>query len=295
MVVLLATTLVALLGSVDATPASSVRDAERLLVSEAGEIAESGALPRRSLSFAHSFSQPISGALISTRLLRPLDKNPIADAYVRWQMTGFDATLPDMSNVAFGRFLDNLPPLPTNPLADQNIVRDLSNAASAERSLGPAEQGVIEEWWKNARSERRKIARLTLPGVSLRQWVIEQRADNPTQHVLARLEYLMALAVAGWPMDEAAEETEEAFRDIGGRGGIPLDAWPHVSSVAQQLAGMQRLMVANLALEEGRLTVQWADTALDDFALSRLLRRLLPRASGSGDGFLGHDLGGDNP
>jgi hypothetical protein len=96
-------------------------------------------------------------------------------------------------------------------------------------------------------------------------------------------------------MDEAAEETEEAFRDIGGRGGIPLDAWPHVSSVAQQLAGMQRLMVANLALEEGRLTVQWADTALDDFALSRLLRRLLPRASGSGDGFLGHDLGGDNP
>ncbi len=295
MVALLATTLIALLSSGDATPASTVRDAERLLAVEAREIAESRTLPRRSLSFASSFSQPVNGALISTRLLRPLDKDPVADAYIRWQMTGFETTLPDMSNVAFGRFLDNLPPLPTNPLADQNIVRDLATAAGAERSLDPAEQVVIEEWWKNARSDRRKIARLTLPGVSLRQWVIEQRADSRTQQVLAHLEYLMALAVAGWPMDEAVEETEEAFLAIGERGGIPLDAWPHVSSVAEQLAGMRRLMVANLIVEEGRLSVQWADTALDDFTLSRLLRRLLPRASGSGDGFLGHDLGGENP
>lgn len=279
----------------DANPIAASNEAMRLLGIEAQEAVESRRLPRRTASFAEHFPHEIEPVTLQRRLMRRGDRDGLIDAYVRWQITGFDVSLEQMTFTEFGRFLDDLPAMVEDPRADAWLVQAVSSVAGEEQRLNAPITAALESRWGEVGPRRRVAARLNTAGLGLREWIISQvEADNGLL-ALAHLERMQALVAGGWPVEEAIDVTSEAFDAIATSGGVSPEEGRRLAAILEQLAGQRRVAIAAVSVtDEGRVEVKWVETALDAFRLRALLRSLKPTKGGDSDGFLGHDYGDES-
>ena len=278
----------------DANPIAASNEAMRLVGIEAQEAVETRRLPRRTASFAEHFPHEIELVTLQRRLMRRGDRDPMIDAYVRWQITGFDVALEQMTFTEFGRFLDDLPALIEDPRADAWLVQAISSVTGEEQQLDAPTAASLKSRWGAVGPRRRVAARLNTAGLGLREWIISQvDADNGLL-ALAHLERMQALVAGGWPVEQAISVTSEAFDAIAANGGVPLEEGRRLAAILEQLAGQRRMAIAAVSVtDERRVEVKWVETALDDFRLRALLRSLKHTEGGGSDGFLGHDYGSE--
>ncbi len=115
-----------------------IREARRLLISEALDAKKNQQLPTLSPDFAQRFDREIPDADLSQAILEPTHRDPFVDAYVRWQLTSFDPALPEFNDQQFADFMDNIPALVQNPRADPQIIDTLERLA--ESAVLPAQR-----------------------------------------------------------------------------------------------------------------------------------------------------------
>ena len=99
-----------------------IREARHLLIEEAIEAQKNELLPTLSPDFAKRFGHQIPQADLTQAILVRTHPDPFVDAYVRWQLTSFDPSLPQLSDQEFANFMDAIPALIPNPRAEPEVV-----------------------------------------------------------------------------------------------------------------------------------------------------------------------------
>lgn len=145
-------------------------------------------------------------------MVRRQHRDPFVDAYIRWQLTGFDVTLPEISDRDFITFMDNAPAFVENPAADPRIV---SFFEQAERAGAHAPDRV--EFIRRAQAEmetkQREAVRLNEPATKYREWVAEQLGETGVRPRQWMMEELAAKIAAGWPVSDIKGAMSRAYSD----------------------------------------------------------------------------------
>lgn len=145
-------------------------------------------------------------------MVRRQHRDPFIDAYIRWQLTGFEVTLPEINDRDFITFMDNAPAFVENPASDPRIV---SFFEQAERAGAHAPERV--EFIRRAQAEmetkQREAERLNEPATKYREWVAEQLGKTGVRPRQWMMEELAAKITAGWPVSDIKGAMSRAYSD----------------------------------------------------------------------------------
>jgi len=226
----------------------------------------------------------ISFDAIARRLLRPQHDDPFVDAYVRWQLTGFDPPLPvdgtgASSDREFSELLESLPPLVRNPRSEPALVATVNRLLARER-VSESEAGAIAETNRELRAREAAMRNLSRPALQLRLWferTLNDAGDNIGRVFQTRLNRLRALVEAGWGVERLKREIE---RDLDG-AQRDLTFTPEqrdaVAARARRLVGLRTPIVTRIAAPDGVPQADFDETAVYDFEVRAWLRALAGR------------------
>ena len=251
-----------------------IREARRLLISEALDAKKNQQLPTLSPDFAKRFDREIPDADLSQAILEPTHRDPFVDAYVRWQLTSFAPALPEFNDQQFADFMDNIPALVQNPRADPQIIDTLERLA--ESAVLPA-QRLQQLQADIAELDRRTTitAQFNEPAISFAQWVqrkLGETGPRPRQWLLARC---AATIGAGWSTRSIKTRMTRNFTASLDDKSFTSDHRRLVVQQAQQLVGFKRRFVNEVTfLANGSVRVTFSTSGVDRDDVKRWSDRL---------------------
>ncbi len=254
-------------------PSAVLASALRNLIGEATQSRADGALVRSAPNVAASVSEPLPAELIASKIIRPVDRDPLVDAYVRWQLTSFGPTLAPMSDREFNRFVATLPDIEPNPRADPAVLAEFDRIRDAGVLTEPMQERVAQ---RLDELERRlsTARRLRRPGEELRKWALKQASADGERRLRLQLEHLAARIGAGWGADDLKRQIEQAFERLARDPGFDQADRREIAQVVRQLIGHHCMFVGSARIEGGALIVEYDVAAVYDFDVSRWLRPL---------------------
>ena len=251
-----------------------IREARRLLISEALDAKKNQQLPTLSPDFAQRFDREIPNADLSQAILEPTHRDPFVDAYVRWQLTSFDPALPEFNDQQFADFMDNIAALVQNPRADPQIIDTLERLA--ESAVLPAQR--LQQLQEDvAELDRRTTitAQFNEPAISFAQWVqrkLGETGPRPRQWLLARC---AATIRAGWSTRSIKTRITRNFTASLDDKSFTTDHRRLVVQQAQQLVGFKRRFVNEVTfLANGSVRVTFSTGGVDRDDVKRWSDRL---------------------
>ena len=257
------------------SPAATLATALKTLLDEAHLAKTEEELPRQDADFAHQAGQqPLPPIIVGRQLIRRADRDPFVDAYVRWQLTSFEPTLPEMTDREFERFLSELPPMLENPRANGSLLGDV-NAALRAGALGESTQAALRRRLDALAAHAGRARTMNRPTTRLYDWVASQLPQTGTRVLQLELARLGALVDAGWSSDAAKSHLEELFNASARDRSFTPDQRRLVASQAQRLAGRTRVFLTSARIDQGALIAQFNDTGVYDFDVTRWTRALL--------------------
>ncbi len=257
------------------SPAATLATAIKTLLDEARLAKTEEQLPRQDADFARRASQPpLPPLIVGRQLIRRADRDPFVDAYVRWQLTSFEPTLPEMTDREFERFLGELPPMLENPRANGSLLRDV-NAALRAGVLGESTQAALRCRLDAVAAQTGRARTMNRPAMNLYDWVANQLPQTGARALQLQLARLDALVDAGWPSDTAKSHLEDLFHASARDRSFTSDQRRHVASQAQRLAGRTRVFLTSARIDQGALVAQFNDTGVYDFDVKRWTKALL--------------------
>ncbi|MDP6541336.1 MAG: hypothetical protein QF444_01145 [Phycisphaerales bacterium] len=272
-----------------ATPTQKANEVIRLLAQSGIDLLENNEAPLRS---NHSFFNnqiEVDTRVFEQKILKQTNDDPFIDAFVRWQLVGFNINLPELSDFGFQQLLEQLPNYPENPRANLIFCDTLARASASDRPLGKTEIVSLRQRLEDINKQYRIARSRAIPADQFRLWLIEKLQQQPARLALAHLERISATVSAGWPYQTALLQAEIAFVDINSSGGLDSSSLREIERIATRISGINRLVLLRVDTSyDGRITPHWRSTAVDEFDLKRLLR-LLRITKEETDGFLGRD------
>ncbi len=251
-----------------------IREARRLLISEALEAKTNQQLPTLSPDFAQRFDREIPDADLSQAILEPTHRDPFVDAYVRWQLTSFAPALPEFNDQQFVDFMDNIPALVQNPRADPQIINTLERLA--ESAVLPAQR--LQQLQADVTELDRRTtitAQFNEPAESFAQWVqreLGETGPRPRQWLLARC---AATIRAGWSTRSIKTRMTRNFTASLDDKSFTTDHRRLVVQQAQQLVGLKRRFVNEVTfLANGSVRVTFSTSGVDRDDVKRWSDRL---------------------
>ena len=234
-------------------------------------------------------SGDIDVRVLKQRIIKPIHNNPFVDAYVRWKLTSFPIHIPQLSDLAFEKLLEQLPKYPENPRANRTLCDAVARESTRGRPLNRPEIVSLKHTLKEVNTQYQITKSQTKPADQFRLWLFEELEVNPSRLALAHLERIAATVSAGWSVSKAVSQAEKAFTAINSNGGLPDDAQKKLDTIASRISGIERLTLTGVDTSfDGTIVPHWRSTAVDSFDLKRLLR-LLRKTGETTDGFLGRD------
>ncbi len=208
-------------------------------------------------------------------LLRPVDRDPFVDAYVRWRLSlRSDAAPPELDDRAFARFVRQLPPVTFNPMADPDLLQRAMQAANSDESLPPERVAEINARADAMTVEQERAFARRLAAVGLRQSLI-RRAEQDRAHgraLLLRIELAVAMVKGGWTSDQAKREVGAACARAATEQLLTPAELEMVADAAQRAVGVRTPYIARARAAAGGFQVQIGETAIDDFEVRDWLR-----------------------
>jgi hypothetical protein len=248
-------------------------DAIQTLTREAREIIARKAEPRREANFASDFEGTIEPEKLVRRILRPVDRDPFIDAYVRWQLTSFDPPLDSLPDRQYEALLRSLPALEENPRAEESLLATLRQFAEAGALDEPRRRAVQEEI--DAAKELAEHAELrNEPALHLRAWIERKWPECSLRAIEVQIERCDALIKAGWPVDRAKQDLERCLARAASERSVDDDGRRRLARLLPPLTRTSRLYLADAFFAGEALTLDLADTAIYDFDVRRWLRLL---------------------
>lgn len=254
------------------------------LTEEAEAAREKEALPRRGSDFARDFRRLHGGAVpggrvVWSRMRRPLSRDPFIDAYVRWQLLGFNPELPEASALddrAFERFLADLPALLKNPRSDRRLLAQV-NRALAREELNESDARAMSDLDRDLRKRTRLVNELNRPALELRRWVERQAGATGHRIHQVRLERLAAMVVAGWNVEGLKRQIAQGFNDAKRDYSFTLEERQRVAGQARKLIGLRTKFVTRIGAADGAPQAEFDEGAVYDFEVESWVRALLER------------------
>lgn len=255
------------------TPAAAYGKLLTMLTEEGERAAEELTLPRAHASVAAEFPYELPMARVGRAVIERQHRNDLVDAYIRWQLTSFDPPLPELPTRRFERVLADLPALAVNPRADEDLIRLLNRALQAGELSASDQQQINEriERMNELQSQRRELNR---PALELREWLAEQHADSIALRIMVAVERCGALVRGGWPIGAFGGQAEELFEQASRDRDLDAGDRRRVAAFAGRFAGLERVYVRSARINENRVVVNYANTAIYDFDVRRWLRRM---------------------
>ncbi len=252
-------------------PASALAEAIKRLTEEARQAKAEKRLGRSRANFAKDFGREVPRGSLANKIRRRLHRDPFIDAYVRWQLTSFQPTLPQMSDREFERFLADLPRLLENPRADESLIASLGDVVRTgpltERELTSMRRLLDDLAGRSSRARA-----LNQPALAFRAWVERGLPAQGAAALQVALEQAAALVDAGWPVDRLKARIDERCRASAGVASFTDEQRRRVAKQAHRLAGRQRLLVTSARIEEETLAVNYGETAVYDFDVRRWVK-----------------------
>jgi len=252
----------------DQSSAAVFQEAIHLLADEAQQSLVKQQLARPAPNFAAEFKKAIPAQLVGQKIIRPLHRDPFIDAYIRWQLTSYNPKLPDLDARQFDKMLDELPKPIQNPRADRDLINTLVAAGKAGALSASAQESMNKQL--NDLSEHTSLAAaLNQATLDLRTWLRNQLPKTGERTLLAGLEQCNALVETGWPVDDAKARLDEDFKASDRDPHFTNEQRQSVINHMRSLIGKRDLYVTSASISNGRLAVEYADTAIYDFDVRR--------------------------
>lgn len=275
----------AMLSSVETVGATEPPKNDRALLSEAistlkreaREARKSGELPRSRPDIAGEMGVAIDAALVGRSMTRAADRDSFVDAYVRWQLTSFDPSLPALDAAEFERLLMQLPPLIDNPQADQRLLEMMNRAVQAGQ-LGEADQAYLNAALNDMTAQTSRASAMNRPALGLRDWLARAMRDDVVRHVQCGLVRCAALVQAGWDVQRAKRDVERRFERAASGPALTEEDRQGLARQARRLLEYQRVRIGSARIVEGAAAVEFVDTGVYDFDVNRWLRLIDVRA-----------------
>jgi hypothetical protein len=258
------------------SPAAALDHAVRLLTEEARQSLKNGRLSRAKPDFCETFTDELPTGALVRRLTRPINRDPIIDAYVRWQLAGCAAALPEMDDRAFDRFLAQLPRLVENPRANATVMRRMGTVVRAG-TLSEADQATLSAELDDVVLRTSRAAALNQAALGLRDWVRDHLPETGPRRVELELDRCAAMIAAGWSVDEPKRRLERMIESAAQSRDVDDAARRRLATRVQRLEGPGRMYVSSAQLVDGALAVQYGAAAVYDFDVRRWQRLLTTR------------------
>jgi len=255
------------------SPAAAYGKLLTLLTEEGERAAKERALPRAHADIASAYPHALPMARLGRAIIERQHRDDLVDAYIRWQLTSFDPPLPKLTQRQFERVLANLPALTTNPRADEDLVR-LLNRAINTGELIEHDQQRINERIEQMNAEQSQRRALNTAGLELRGWIAEQYPDTIAHRIMVAVETCAALARAGWRTGSYGATAEELFDEASRDRDFDAASKRRLTAFTRQFAGIERVYIRSARINENRIEVNFANTAIYDFDVRRWLRRM---------------------
>lgn len=256
------------------SPNAVLAEAIKTLTDEAHKAKETQQLPRQKADFAKSFKQTLPTELVGRKISRQVNRDDFVDAYVRWQLTSFDPTLPKFNDREFARFVNSLPKLLDHPRADNALLADINKAIGAgvldEKSQEQLSSKITEYTKKTS-----VALALNLPNVRLRTWVLSQFPKTGARPIQLKLDQLSKTVTAGWPVDRIKTQLDELFEKSDRDRSFTIQQRQTVVKQAQRLIGMNRVFLARANITDGTISADFDDSGVYDFDVRRWTRSIL--------------------
>lgn len=262
----------------------------RALSLEAKDAIDRGSFPRRRADYAREREgkgegendPAIDPALIGRRIVEPLDRDPLVDAYIRWQLTSFDPVLPEMRERDFEALLKALPKFPANPRADRRLIDTLNRAVviSNQRQGGlltAAEVDTLNTMLEESASAESRHRALSLAAREFRAWLEEAVGELGPRPHFVRLEHISALLAAGWDVEQEKREIDAAFTRSAQDPTLSETDRSRLITAARRLSGVRRGYVQRAVIIERRLEFTSNESAVYDFEVNAWGRALAGR------------------
>jgi hypothetical protein len=253
------------------------------LTAEAEQAIAEERLARQETTFAREFLDRnavarLDGALVFKRIARPASEDPFIDAYVRWQLLGFEPRLPESDreygDKDFERTLSDFPALLMNPRSDRDAIARV-NAAIARESVSDSDADALRALDRTLGERAAAVQNLNRPALELRRWLEEKSGREGPRHHQARLELLGALVRAGWPTEDLKRQIAQGFETARSDRTFSAEERARVARQAGALAGLRTPIIQSVGVGENNSPqAQFDETAVYDFEVNEWVRIL---------------------
>lgn len=258
------------------SPAAALQKAMVALASEAKMAWTAGRVSRQTSDFAASFAHAVDAEAVARRILRPVDKDPFIDAYIRWQLSSFIPAMPPLTDRQFEDVLRDLPRFIPNPRADERTI-DLLLEWRQTNPLPPESLEPLNSLLADLNTRAGRCAELNRPAMLLRDWMESAAATDGARVVQAKLERCSTMIAGGWDVRELKSQLDERFAAAAKDAGLTAERRQRLIEQSQRLSGRRRLRIVNAAIVEKALMVETDETAVYDFDVTRWTKPLRDR------------------
>jgi hypothetical protein len=260
----------------DRAPTAVLAHVIRQLTTEARKSRSDGALVRNAPTFADDLGTSLPPTLLIERLMKRIDDDPFIDAYVRWQLTGFEIQEFAQTDAAFDRTLRSLPEMLASPSADASLIQSLNRSAQAGQ-LTPAQQEQANAALNDLAARTSAARALNFPGLEFRDWLISRCEKlRPDRSILLAMERAGSLAAAGWPIEDAKHEVDTMLERAARRREFTREQRQDVLEHAAKLVTTGRLFIVSARVSGEALAVEYSTTGIFDFDVRRWEKMVEP-------------------
>ena len=228
--------------------------------------------------FATRFQSPLHPQLLSEAMIAPADRDSFVDAYVRWQLTSFQPSLPEMDDREFIAFMAAAPAMIPSPRAEAATVRVFQRAREAQ-SISPAALKQLRDLASQLEAQTATAQTMNRSAIGFRDWVATQLGETGHRPRLWMLERCAATAVAGFPVGQLKSQITTEFRESVADRSFTQPQRELVAQQAARLVDLERTIVDSIVFTAtGGVEVSFQRVRIDADDVARWTDRLgVPR------------------
>lgn len=265
--------------------AALINKAIALLTAEAREAMKENRLPRQETTFAREFlreheREAIPGDLVRKRFERRINRDPFIDAYVRWQLLGFEPAWPgdSLKDTDFDRLIEELPALLANPRCDRAFIARVNDAIRRQQ-VSDAEAQAIREADAALTARASEVNNLNRPALEIRRWLErgaeERGGESAVRAHLLRLERVRALVSAGWNAEGQKRDILRRFEAAKRDPTLTDEHRARLAQAARSMIGLRAPIVTRVGIgNENAVEAQFDEAAVYDFEVNEWVRAL---------------------
>lgn len=261
--------------------AALVNKAIALLTAEARQGQKENRLPRQETTFAAEFlrehgRESVPGDLVWKRFERRTNRDAFIDAYVRWQLLGFNPAWPgdSIKDADLDRLIEELPALLPNPRTDRAFIARVNDAIRRQQ-VSDAEAQAIREADAALTRRASEINNLNRPALEIRRWLERSAGESTFRAHLMRLERVRALVSAGWNAEGPKRDILRRFEESKRHAELTDEHRARLAQAARSMIGLRAPIVTRVGIgNENAVEAQFDEAAVYDFEVNEWVRAL---------------------